>query len=144
MDVTFSVKDVSKRATASNRALARGPDDSCAMMLSPANAGMREVEALETATVDTREQVYELEAEMAVLAKSVEKYKGAYVIAVRSAEGLKADIETGRVRADRASRLVAPRAPVHRAPRWLSARRRNQRKRTIRPSRLSISAAVSP
>lgn len=67
----------------------------------------REVEALEAATVDTREQVLELEAEMAVLAKSVEKYKGAYAIAVRSAEGLKADIETGRVRADRASRLVA-------------------------------------
>ena len=44
---------------------------------------------------------------MAVLAESVEKYKASYGVAVRAAEGLKADIEKGKERADRASRLVA-------------------------------------
>ena len=67
----------------------------------------REVEALEVATRDTREQVQRLEEEMAVLAESVERYKASYGVAVRAAEGLKADIEKGKERADRASRLVA-------------------------------------
>ena len=40
---------------------------------------------------------------MAVLAESVERYKASYGVAVRAAEGLKADIEKGKERADRAS-----------------------------------------
>ena len=62
----------------------------------------REVEALEIATRDTREQVQRLEEEMAVLAESVERYKASYGVAVKLR---RASRRTSRGRNGRIARL---------------------------------------
>ena len=56
----------------------------------------REVEALEVATRDTREQVQRLEEEMAVLAESAERYKASYGVAVRAAEASRRTSKRGK------------------------------------------------
>ena len=65
---------------------------------------------------------------MAVLAESVERYKASYGVAVRAARGLQADIEKGKERADRASRLVASlrsgRSAEHEAEAFLTLSKR--------------------
>ena len=67
----------------------------------------KEVEALEAATKTTRDEVATLEREMAELEKSVKGYKEAYATAVRAAEKIKNDMASGKVKADRAARLLA-------------------------------------
>ncbi|KAH8067618.1 dynein light chain binding protein [Aureococcus anophagefferens] len=67
----------------------------------------QEVEKLESETKETRELVDALQKELEALAKSVAGYKDAYAAAVREGERIKADIDAGKTKAERAVRLLA-------------------------------------
>ena len=67
----------------------------------------QEVEKLESETKETRELVDALQKELEALATSVAGYKDAYAAAVREGERIKADIDAGKTKAERAVRLLA-------------------------------------